>query len=385
MKVLHVSASFPRRVDDPTAPFLLDLVRAQRAAGWDPAVVAVHDAGLPARHELHGTPIRRVRYGPDRWEVLAYRGGGHGGLRSPLHALLLPGLALALAWTVRREVRRGRPDVVHGHWILPGGLAVALLPRRRRPRVVLSLHGTDVELADGRLRPLARWVAARADAVVAVSEPLARRAEEVLGRPAGSVGVAQLPLPVDLSPAPMPAGPRRVLAAGRASREKGLDVLVQALARPEAAGVSATVIAEGPTRPDLEAAVAAAGLGDRVTFEDLVPREVLFERMRAHHVVAVPSRTEGLGMVAVEALALGRPVVASAVGGLPSVVHDPADGRLVPPDDPAALAEALATVPLVAPTAAAAEAHRPAAIVAAHAAAYAVPVPAGPSAAGAHP
>jgi hypothetical protein len=78
-------------------------------------------------------------------------------------------------------------------------------------------------------------------------------------------------------------------------------------------------------------------------------------------------------MLAVEALALGRPVVASAVGGLPTVVVDGVDGVLVPPDDSAALAEAIATVPLVAPAATVADAHRPAAVLAAHAAAYGVP------------
>jgi glycosyltransferase involved in cell wall biosynthesis len=376
--VLHVSPSFPRRLDDPVAPFLLDLLLAQRACGWDATVVAVHDEGLPKVQDLAGVSIQRVRYGPDRWEVLAYRGGGHGGLRSPLHALLLPGLLVALVWRVRAEVRRRRPDVVHAHWILPGGLAAALLRRKGRPRLVLTMHGTDVELAAGKLKPLARWVVGRCDAVVAVSEPLARRAEEVLGLPAGSVGVARLPLPVDLTPAPFPNGPRRVLAAGRASPEKGFDVLVAALARPEAQAVGATLVVEGPARAALEADVVASGLGDRVAFLSLLPREELFDQMRAHHLVVVPSRTEGLGMVALEALALGRPVVASAVGGLPSVVADGVDGALVPPDDPGALAHALAEVALTTPTAAAAEAHRPAAIVAAHAAAYGVPVPTSP-------
>ena len=371
--VLHVSPSFPRRLDDPTAPFLLDLVRAQRAHGWDASVVAVHDAGLPRRQELAGVPIRRVRYGPSRWEVLAYRGGGHGGLRSPLHLLLLPGCLLALAWGTASEVRKRRPDVLHAHWILPGGLAVALLRRRARPRVVLTLHGTDVELADGKLNALARWVVGRADAVVAVSEPLARRAEVVLGLAPGSVGVARLPLPVDLEPAPFASGSRRVLAAGRASWEKGFDVLVAALALPDAVGIDATLVVEGPARADLEAQVAAAGLTERVTFLPLLPRAELFSEVRRHHLVAVPSRTEGLGMVALEALALGRPVVASAVGGLPAVVHDGVDGRLVAPDDPAALATALATVTLTAPAAAATADHRAPAVVAAHAAAYGLP------------
>ncbi len=254
--VVHVSASFPRSATDPVAPFLLDLVGVQRDAGWVPSVVAAHDAGLPSRHELAGVAVRRVRYGPDRWEVLVYRGGGHGGLRSPLHALLLPGLVIALWFATRREVRRTDPDVVHGHWLLPGGLVAALSPRRARQRVVITLHGTDVELAAGRFGPLVRRIARRADALLAVSEPLARRAEDVLRLPYGAVGVARLPLPDALRPTPLPAEPpRRVLAAGRASREKGFDVLVDALARPAAQGVARHPRHRGPR------AVRAGGTG----------------------------------------------------------------------------------------------------------------------------
>jgi glycosyltransferase involved in cell wall biosynthesis len=348
-------------------------------------VVALHDRGLPRRHELDGVPIRRARYGPDRWEVLAYRGGlvhslpgvvsGRRGPRPSglvLRALMLPALLHAMFWTTVGELRRTRPDVLHAHWIVPGGFVVALLPRRWRPRTVVTLHGTDVELAAGRLRPLARWVSRRVDAVLAVSGPLARRAEQVLDLPAGSVAVARLPLPPGLDPSPIPPGPRRVLAAGRASREKGFDVLVAALAEPEAAEVTATIVAEGPERSALEEQVGALDLSDRVALRPLVSRAELFDLMRGHQVVAVPSRSEGLGMVALEALALGRPVVASAVGGLVDLVVDGADGALVAPDDARALARALRQVPLVAPTAAAVAQHRPGAVVAAHAAAYGI-------------
>jgi glycosyltransferase involved in cell wall biosynthesis len=239
---------------------------------------------------------------------------------------------------------------------------------------VLTLHGTDVELAAGRVRPLARWIARRADTVLAVSEPLARRAEDVLGLTPGTVGVARLPLPIELVPAPLPAHPpKQLLAAGRASREKGLDVLLAAMTLEPARDWEATLVTEGPERAALEDQARALGIADRVTFCDLQPREALFALMRSHCAVVVPSRTEGLGMVALEALALGRPVVASAVGGLVEVVADGPDGILVPPDDPAALADALGRLALVPPVAAAAERHRPHAVVAAHALAYGAP------------
>ncbi|HEV2787406.1 MAG TPA: glycosyltransferase family 4 protein [Solirubrobacteraceae bacterium] len=375
-RILHVSASFPRRDDDNVAPFLADLVGAQVTRGWQVRAVALHDRGLPARHLVGGATVRRVRYAPEPWEVLAYRGGGHGGLRSPAHALLLPGMLAVLRAGVVAEMRAARPDAVHGHWLLPAGLVLATLPAsaRRRTRTVLTLHGTDVELAAGRLRPVARRIASRVDVLLAISDPLARRAETVLGLARGSVRVARLPLPAGLQPSPFPAtdAPPRLLAAGRASREKGFDVLLAALREPAAARWQATLVTDGPEAARLRAA--ADELDGRVVVRPPLPRGELFALVREHHAVVVPSRSEGLGMFAIEALALGRPVVASAVGGLVEVVRDGVDGLLVPPDDAVALAEALGRLPLRAPEAPAAARHAPAPVIAAHAEAYGVAV-----------
>ena len=385
IRVLHVTASFPRSDTDSTAPFLADLTNLQREAGWEVAVVATHDQGLPSRHIVGGAHVRRARYAPDRFEVLAYRGGGHKSLRSPAHALLLPGLLASLAANTAAEIRRFRPDVVHTHWILPSGLVLASFPKRARPRTVLTMHGNDVELASSRVaRPIARAAARLADALLAVSDPLARRADEVLGLPAGTVSVARLPVPSELTPTPFPAGPLRLLAAGRASYEKGFDVLLAALAsateppfaEPQFAEPQwrVTLVTDGPERPRLEAQAAAAGLGNSVSFLPLQPRAALFDLMREHHAVVVPSRAEGLGMLALEALALGRPVVASRVGGLTEVVTDGDDGSLVPPDDPTALGVALANLAgsIRAPRATAVARHSSAAVLDAHARAYAI-------------
>ncbi|MEO6121374.1 MAG: glycosyltransferase [Acidimicrobiales bacterium] len=357
-RVLHLSASFPRTVDDSVAPFLLDLVRLEQAAGFEVAVVAAHDEGLPRRQVLDGVAVRRARYGPGRCEVLAYRGGGHASLRSPWHAALLPPLAASMATSLVAEVRRFRPDVVHAHWLLPSGLLAALLPRSRRPTVVVHLHGNDVVLAAGRAGPLARLVARRVDAVGAVSEQLAREGERVLRLAPGTITVARLPLPAAPPPTPLPAAPLRALAAGRASKEKGFDVLLEAMALPAAAAWSLTMVTDGPQRGFLEAQAARLGLGGRVRFDPPCARHELHALVARHHAVVVPSRSEGLGLFALEALALGRPVVASRVGGLTEVVVDGDDGRLVPPDDPQALAEALGGLVVRPPVARAVERHR---------------------------
>lgn len=354
--VVHLTSSYPRHENDHVAPFLLDLTSVQREAGWDVTVVATHDEGLPRRHEICGVPVRRFRYAPDAYEVLAYRGGGHAKLQKRWHVLLLPGLVLSESLALLREMRRKRPDVVVAHWLAPSGIVAACFAGGSA-RTILTLHGNDVALA-ARLGPVARWAFRRVDGVACVSDDLAREAEQVLRLEPGRVAVTRIPLPDDLAPSPLPDGVPRILAAGRASVEKGFDVLLDALATPELSEWHCTLVTNGPQRPELERR--AEALGGRVTILDAVPRHELFDLVRSHHVVAVPSRREGLGLFALECLALGRQVVASDVGGLPEVVRNDSDGVLVPPGDADALAKALASLELRAPeNPAAVRAHRP--------------------------
>jgi uncharacterized membrane protein YbhN (UPF0104 family) len=233
---------------------------------------------------------------------------------------------------------------------------------------VVTLHGSDVTLARRRMfRPLARAVVRRAAAVTAVSQALAAEAAEVLG--VGPESIVVVPMPVIAAgPAPLPAPPPplRVLAVGRLAPEKGFDVLVAAAALVD--DVELEIVGEGPERDRL--AADGRRLGVALELPGRLPRADLHARMAAAHVVAVPSRREGLGLVAVEALALGRPVVASRVGGLIETVEEGVDGVLVAADDPTALAAALRRCPLPTPVGRAVERHRPGASVAAHSAVY---------------
>jgi glycosyltransferase involved in cell wall biosynthesis len=135
-----------------------------------------------------------------------------------------------------------------------------------------------------------------------------------------------------------------IVGVGRFVRVKGFDLLVAALPRVAAAVPRAllVLVGDGPERPTLGARAAALGVADRVRWLGPIDGEpaTLAGLLAAADVCAAPSRNEGMGRSLVEAMALGVPVVAAAVGGVPAVLGDDA-GRLVPPEDVEALAAAL--------------------------------------------
>jgi glycosyltransferase involved in cell wall biosynthesis len=143
-----------------------------------------------------------------------------------------------------------------------------------------------------------------------------------------------------VEPEPLPA--RTFVFAGRLTRQKALETALDALAEvPEA---RLLLVGDGPEREELERHAAASGVNGRVTFLGARSREEVVRTLAGAHAALLPSAWENLPHAAVEALAVGTPVVATAVGGVPEVVHDGENGLLVPPGSPARLAEAMRSV-----------------------------------------
>jgi glycosyltransferase involved in cell wall biosynthesis len=132
---------------------------------------------------------------------------------------------------------------------------------------------------------------------------------------------------------------------GRLILVKGFDLLIAALARVlgEVPAARVLLVGNGPEEAALTAKAAALGVGGRVRLDGAVsgPEGGLLDYLAAADVCAAPSRNEGMGRALVEAMALGVPVVGTAVGGIPAVIGADEAGRLVAPDDPGALAAAL--------------------------------------------
>ncbi len=246
---------------------------------------------------------------------------------------------------IRRSARSMGCTVVNVHCVSSNAEYVLDVSEALDIPIVVSLHGELTADATGaydhpRQRRLWAELLDRAAVVTAPSEYVLRTAEAVYGRSlAERSRVVRNGVEVGHR-ARGPAPRSGVLAAGRFVPVKGFDVLIRAWAdvvRDHPAH-TLTIAGDGPQRHDLEGLVRELDLRDSVEFPGRLQRAQLHERFRAAAAVVVPSREEALGLVALEAMAAGAPVVATDAGGLPEIVIPDRTGFLVGGDDVPALA-----------------------------------------------
>jgi glycosyltransferase involved in cell wall biosynthesis len=292
VKVVVLTTSYPRSPEDVVGRFVADAVERLRERGIEVEVVS---------------PLSFRHFG------IAYGHGVVGNLRRrPWLALMAPAMFGSFVRAARNASRDA--DLVHAHW-LPAGAVAA---RTGLPFVV-QLWGTDVALA--RKSPwLAHWILRRARLAICASQELAAAAREL-----GARAVHVIPSGVDVpGSVGEPDDPPHVLYAGRLSAEKGVLELVEA-----AHGLPLVVAGDGPLRDRVPGALG------------WVPHDELLRLYERAAIIVCPSHREGFGVACAEAMAHGRPVVASAVGGLRDLVIDGETGVLVPPGDVGALRTAL--------------------------------------------
>ena len=306
-----------------------------------------------------------TRLPAERWDVRVWLSPA-GGVDEFAAALAARGLPVARvaevdsrwdwAGMVRtwRRLGRERPDLLHVHHVWPAAdrYLAALAAAAGVPRLVVTEHIEGHSHSEAQVRLKIRELE-RADAVTAVSAAVADSLVRDYGVDRARLRVvpngAEPPDEVAERPAvrrlreELGAGVLRPLwvCAGRLEEQKGQDVLLDALAEVRRRGLEfvAVLAGEGRQRAALEERARALGLEANVRFAGQV--DDVGPLLAAADAVAMPSRWEGLPLVLLEALARGRPVVASAVGGVPEAVSDGEHARLVPPGDALALAGAL--------------------------------------------
>jgi glycosyltransferase involved in cell wall biosynthesis len=353
MRVLIVTKIFPSSVEPLSSPFnrkqfgalskLCD-VEVLATIPWFPGASALRrwsPAGklsqVPRAELIDGIRVLHPR-------VAFVPKVGHS-IAGPLYAASLASAALGY---------RDRVDVVLGAWAYPDGFAAVALAELLGVPAVIKLHGSDMNVVARWSGPrrLLEWALPRAERIVAVSQPLANAAVEL--------GVARSR--IDLVPngvdresfRPRDRGAARaalgldqsrplVLYVGHVTEQKGTFDLVRAFAAGAERLRRAQLVVVGDGAGLTECRALADELGVTASFVGAQPHERIPTWLDACDLLALPSWNEGMPNVVLEALASGRRVVATRVGGIPDVVHGPL-GELVAPRDIAALADALARV-----------------------------------------
>ncbi len=346
MRVLAITRIFPNAAEPQSAPFnrlqLAALGRRCRveviatlpwfpgvalASRWSAAARVVH---VPRQEQIAGLPVAHPR--------ALYLPRLHGAAAGLYTASLLPEVM----------ARRGHVDVVLGTWAYPDGCAAVALARLLGVPAVVKLHGSDLNVIARQRGPRLqlRALLPRAARVVAVSRALAGEAA-ALGVPAEKIRLVRNGVDGDrfrVGDRPgaraalgLAAERRLVLYVGHLKENKGVLDLAAAMAA--VADADLAVVGGGDAAGRLEAALAP--LGERARMLGERPHDDVPMWMAAADLVVLPSWNEGTPNVVIEALACGRRVVATRVGGIPDLITSPLLGELVPPRSPDALAEAI--------------------------------------------
>ena len=344
MKVCIATTAFPRWEGDGEGVFIWEAVRAIAKHGIKVTVVAMHTPDAPSIESREGITILRPPYWyPPRYELLRKDPGGLPitWRRYRLTRLQLPVFLLRHSMVIAKAARGS--DIIHAHWTLSASAALMSRWYHHKP-ILTTVQGSDI-FQIPRL-PLGRWFTkqtlTRSYHITALSNALK---EQLLSMGINDNKITIIPNGVNTSTfTPLP--PRRrenvILFVGSLIQRKGANFLIEAMSLL-AHGFPhyrLVIIGDGPQKTALQQLSSRLGIDQRVTFTGRLPQHQVKKWMQRARVFVLPSIEEGMGVVLIEALASGTPVVASKVGGIPDVITSDV-GVLVPPKNSQALASAL--------------------------------------------
>jgi glycosyltransferase involved in cell wall biosynthesis len=383
MKVLVIGSVYPRFHEDAEVPWLRTSIAHLKKAGLQVQVLAPAYKGLKS-HEIDGVPVNRFRYAPASLEMLTHEEGAPSKMASkPWLQLLAIPYIISGFFKCLHICRKWRPDIIHAHWPFPHAYIALGAAKLFKIPLVLNFHGAELLLIRKKkwVKPLLKFAIGQAQAVFANSSFTAGKIKairnvDVEWSPYGTtlderrntkderreaVEGGSLPLaPASASATPSPRGdsPKtpephaingkfKILFVGRHIERKGICYLIEAAKYLPRDQFEIRIVGVGDLTEELKKQAASMPPESaEIIFTGKLSPEELANEYRTANVFTLPAivdskgDTEGLGVVLIEAMELGLPVVASNVGGIPDVVVDGVSGILVPEKSPEALASA---------------------------------------------
>ncbi|MCQ2100677.1 MAG: glycosyltransferase [Fibrobacter sp.] len=356
-KVLVIGSVYPRFHEDAEVPWLRASIAHLKEAGIDVQVLAPTYKGLKS-HEIDGVPVNRFRYAPKDWEMLTHEEGAPSKMASKpwLQLLAIPYIISGFFRCISL-CRKWKPDVIHAHWPFPHAYIALGAAKLFRIPLVLNFHGAELLLIRKKkwVKPLLKFAIGQAQAVFANSSFTAGKIKAIR-----NVNVEWSPYGTTLGSDERDGKPEnqmhpvngkfKILFVGRHIERKGICYLIEAAKHLPADKFEIRIVGVGDLTEELKKQAALldenAGQHCDIIFAGKLSPADLEAEYRNANVFTLPAivdhkgDTEGLGVVLIEAMELGLPIVASNVGGIPDVVVDNVSGLLVPEKDPVALADA---------------------------------------------
>lgn len=367
MKVCFLTHAYPRFTNDTTAPFIESIAETLQKSGVDVTVLTPDTPKFSRMTSDHNVNLKTYRYFfPRRMQMLGYSNTliNDTALKKSAY-LLAPFMCVSSLFNLIRLHHKHRFDLIHAQWLLPNGFVAAIIAKIFKVPLVITLHGSDMFVS--KLNPIfkqiAKWTLKQAAVVTSVTPTFLVDLAD-FGVPEERLCLTLYGVDSDLFIAPsyqqltelrekleISENQPVIFALGRIVLKKGFDTLIRALPLIKESGFPSVTLVIGGNGTDLgrlKDLVNELGISESVRFLGTVARSAVPTYFHLCDIFAFPAifdpkgNVDGCPNVILEAMACGKPVVASAISGIPAVVKDGETGVLTIEKDVQHLADALA-------------------------------------------
>ena len=343
MKICMLTTSFPRYKGDLYLNFAYSLAKELAKKN---KVYAVSSHGLDTKNYEKRDNIEIFRYYyffPRKFQMLTYRGGMIENYKRSIFAKLQL-IPFFISFLLKGFSVAKKADIIHAQVIL-SGLVGAIIKKFIKKPLVLTVHGTDVNSIGNNIlfNLLAKFVFNNCDRIIAISNDLKKTLINKFKIDKEKIAVIPYGIDANIFRKTNKNNERKklkldpdskiLLFAGRINKEKGLDYLIRAVskARNVEKNILLAIIGEGPEKENLEKLTKRLNLEKHVDFAGAKKQDELPSWMNSADMLVLPSLSEGLGMVLIEAMACGTAVIGTKVGGILDIIDDNINGMLVEP------------------------------------------------------